>query len=79
MEQYITVTSVLGVLIAVAGWLMKRTIDAQETKLSHLEDVVDTIKQEYLHKNDFRDFKAELRGMFEEIQRDIRSLREKGH
>lgn len=58
---------------------MKRTIDAQETKLSHLEDVVDTIKQEYLHKNDFRDFKAELRGMFEEIQRDIRSLREKGH
>ena len=79
MEQYITVTSVLGVLLAVAGWLMKRTIDAQETKLSHLEDVVDTIKQEYLHKNDFRDFKAELRGMFEEIQRDIRSLREKGH
>lgn len=56
---------------------MKRTIDENEKRISALEKTASDIKQEYLHKDDFKEFKGELRGMFEEIRSDIRSLRDK--
>lgn len=63
-------------LMGLAVWYTKRTIDSYETRIHILETEQTKIKAEYLHKDDFKDFKIELRGMFEEIKQDIRTLRE---
>jgi hypothetical protein len=70
-------------LISVVVYFLKRTVDQTETallaqKLAHaqLQAEVHTIKNDYLHKNDFKDFKQELRGMFDDLKADIRGLRE---
>lgn len=72
----------LGLLSTVV-YFLKRTMDNIESsataqKLAHaqLQVEVQTIKNEYLHKNDFKDFKQELRGMFDDLKSDIRALRE---
>jgi hypothetical protein len=60
-------------LLAVLGgfsWFMKST-------LTHMQEDIDMIKRDYLHKEDFKEFKTELRSMFEEIKTDIRSLKNK--
>lgn len=64
-------TLALGGLI----WFMKKTIDTAQEKISALEQGQQDIKDKYLHKDDFREFKSELRGMFEEIKSDIKQLR----
>lgn len=64
-------------LMGLAVWFMKRTLDKNEERLSTAEKEIALIKSDYLHKNDFKDFKSELRGMFEEIKQDIRAI--KGH
>lgn len=56
-------------------WFMKRTIDTQDAKLKELEANQQKFRDDYLHKNDFKDFKVELRSMFEEIKTDIRELK----
>lgn len=62
-------------LMGVAVWFMKRTLDKSEERLSTTEKEIALIKANYLHKDDFKDFKSELRGMFEEIKSDIRALK----
>lgn len=68
-------------LMAAAVWFLKRTqesneakIKATEERIHELEKATQEIKADYLHKSDFKDFKSELRSMFEEIRQDIRSL-----
>jgi hypothetical protein len=61
--------------LSLVVWFMKRTIDAQDTRIVELEHIQQKIKEEYLHKNDFKEFKLELRSMFEEIKTDIRELK----
>ncbi len=61
-------------LMGVAVWFMKRTLDKTENKLADLDKDISIIRSEYLHKNDFKEFKMELRGMFEEIKKDIRTI-----
>jgi hypothetical protein len=70
-------------LLSVVVYFLKRTVDQTETallaqKLAHaqLQAEVQTIKSEYLHKSDFKEFKQELRGMFDDLKSDIRGLRE---
>lgn len=70
-------------LMGVAIYFLKRTMDQNDRtfidlRMSHvaLTLEVQSIKNEYLHKNDFKEFKAELRGMFDEIKADIKGLRE---
>lgn len=66
-------------LFAVLGgfvWFIKRTVDSMDTKITKLETEVSTVKSNYLHKDDFKDFKLELKTMFNELKEDIRSLRE---
>lgn len=52
----------------------------KDHKIAHatLSTDVQNIKNEYLHKNDFRDFKIELRAMFDELKSDIKGLRHNG-
>lgn len=55
-------------------WFMKRDIDQKDREVKELKQTVQQIKEQYLHKDDFKDFKNELRGMFDELRLDIRSL-----
>ena len=65
------ITAALGLVV----WFMKRTIDQQEDRLKSLEKTQQDFRDNYLHKNDFKEFKIELRSMFEEIKSDIRELK----
>ena len=60
--------------LSVALFFLKRTLDLVEEKNKELEREIHIIQNEYLHKDDFREFKNELRTMFEEIRKDVRSL-----
>lgn len=53
--------------MGLAVWFLKTTI-------TKLQSDVDMIKKDYLHKDDFKDFKVELRAMFEELRKDIRAM-----
>jgi hypothetical protein len=56
---------------------MKRTLDTTELKIAKLEADLSAVKSSYLHKDDFREFKNELKSMFEEIRADIRQINHK--
>jgi len=69
--------------LGLAVYFLKRTIELNDQKIRDLDTKVlavtleqQTIKQEYLHKSDFKDFKAELKGWFEEMKLDLRALRD---
>lgn len=68
--QYLVFAAFGGV-----AWFMKRTLDKNEQKISELDKELIKVKSEYLHKDEFKDFKIELRAWFEEIKTDIRALR----
>ena len=52
-----------------------RTLINQEAALLLLRNEIQTIRNDYLPKNDFKDFKIELRVMFDELKNDIKGLR----
>jgi 3-dehydroquinate dehydratase len=68
------VTGVLGVVT----YLVKRTIDAYDEKIKQQDKDIAEIRRDYLHRDDFKEFKLELRMMFDEIKADIRELKNKG-
>lgn len=66
------------VLMAVLGgfiFFLKRTIDLNDKKITGLEDEIKNIRENFLHKSDFQQFKNELREMFTELKQDIRELK----
>ncbi len=76
MQEYVDfLLAAVSTLAGVAMWFMKRTIDSQEQRISSLEKIQVEIKTDYLHKNEFKDFKLELREMFNEIKQDIKDLK----
>jgi hypothetical protein len=64
------------VLTALGGfvYMLKRELSNKDSDIKTLQGEIQNIKQNYLHRDDFKDFKIELRGMFEDIRKDIRSL-----
>lgn len=75
---------VFPIIAGFALYLLKRSVDQLdksivEIKTHHaiLQTEVQTIRTEYLHKSDFREFKTELREMFEELKSDIKAMRDK--
>lgn len=70
---------VLTAAFGIIMYLGKRTIDSNERRVESLEKDIQDIKQNYLHKNDFKEFKTELRGMFDELKQDIRDLKFNNH
>lgn len=74
MTEFVTTQWLALGAVSIVIWFMKRTIDKAEARLELAEKEIQMIKSDYLHKSDFKDFKTELRGMFEEIKNDIRSL-----
>lgn len=70
-------------LLGVSTYFLKRTVEQMDQtikdyRLAHtaLQVDVQNIKNEYLHKNDFKDFKMELRSMFDDLKKDIKELRD---
>lgn len=60
-------------------WFLKRTITDNEAEISRLTHEVNGIKLNYLHRDDFREFKEELRNMFDRLREDIKEIKhEKG-
>lgn len=81
MNEFVTTQWLALGAVSIVIWFLKRTLDraedsikANEARAVDIEKDVQLIKLDYLHKTEFKDFKAELRGMFEEIRTDIRSL-----
>ena len=81
MTEFVTTQWLALGAVSIVMWFLKRTLDKAEERIKAAEEratltdkEVQLIKLDYLHKNEFKDFKAELRGMFEEIRTDIRSL-----
>lgn len=62
-------------LLAGWGWFIKRTVDRNDEKVKELEDSLNAVRRDYLHRDDFKEFKVELRQMFDEIKHDLRSLK----
>ena len=75
MDNVETLLSIISVLGGLAMWFMKRTIDKQDERLDNLEKGQSEIKTEYVHKTEFKDFRVELRELFQEIKQDIRELK----
>ena len=61
-------------LLSLGVFFMKRTLDRIENEQLVVKTELQKVKEEYLHKSDFKEFKLELRSMFEEIRTDIRGL-----
>lgn len=55
---------------------MDQTIKDHKIAYTALQVDIQNIKNEYLHKNDFKDFKMELRSMFDDLKKDIKELRD---
>lgn len=69
--------------LGLAVYFLKRTIELNDQKIKDLDTKVlaisleqQNMKQDYLHKSDFKEFKTELKGWFEEMKLDIRALRD---
>jgi hypothetical protein len=65
--------SVLGGFI----YMLKRELSTKDQDIKELKFEVQHIKTNYLHRDDFKEFKTELRSMFEDLRSDIRAIREK--
>ena len=74
MNEFVTTQWLALGAVSIVIWFMKRTIDRAEDRIKNNEDEIQAIKLDYLHKNEFKEFKIEIRSMFEEIKNDIRSL-----
>jgi len=74
MTEFVTTQWLALGAVSIVIWFMKRTIDRAEDRIKQTEDDIQTIKLDYLHKNEFKEFKVEIRSMFEEIKNDIRAL-----
>ena len=66
-----------GFLFVLGGFtfMLQRELKTKDESITELKKEVTNIKQNYLHRDDFKEFKVELRSMFDEIKQDIRSLK----
>lgn len=66
-----------GFLLVLGGFtfMLQRELKTKDDSIKQLQLEVQNIKQNYLHRDDFKEFKIELRSIFEEIKMDIRSLK----
>lgn len=68
------VTGLLGVIVA----LFKYTAAQFQKEVDTLKTEVKVLQETRLHKDDFREFKLELRAQFDEIKQAIRDLKPNG-
>ncbi len=66
-----------GALAALGGftYMLRRELDAQDKFNETLKREIQELKDSRVHKDDFKEFKIELRSWFEDLRQDIRTLR----
>lgn len=62
-------------IMGIAMWFLKRNIDITDSSIKDLRLNIEDIRKTYVHKEDFKELKQELRSMFEEIRRDIKEIK----
>ena len=70
---------IIASIFAVFGWFLRRTITTLEDRVCNLEQNLQDVKLTYLHKEEFKEFKSELKGMFVELKNDLRALTQAAH
>lgn len=68
------VTGLLGIIVG----LFKYTAAQFQKEVDTLKTEVKVLQETRLHKDDFREFKLELRAQFDEIKQAIRDLKPNG-
>lgn len=71
----IVVNYILSGALGVAVWFIKRTLNSYDEKFKEQDKRLNEIQRDYLHRDDFKEFKLELRSMFDEIKADIREIK----
>ncbi len=66
---------VITVCLGVLAWFGKKAISDMEHSVDLLKTDIQSLKDTRLHKDDFREFKLELRANFDEIKQAIRDLK----
>ena len=75
MDQWEVVQGIIAFLLGGWGWYMKRTLDQLDERHHIVTKEIATIKEDYIRKEDFKEFKVEIRDMFKEIKQDIKDLK----
>ena len=77
MSELAIGSMILSAVLGLVQWFFQQTISDIKRENKDLRDKLDTIQKDYLHKDDFKEFKIELKAMFDELRKDIRALNEK--
>lgn len=75
MEQLEYINWLFYAIMGGFGYMLKRELNTKDEQIKVLNDAVTEIRRDYLHRDDFKEFKQELRDMFIDIKEDIRSLK----
>ena len=78
MEQLEYINWLFYAIMGGFGYMLKRELNTKDEQIKVLNDAVTEIRRDYLHRDDFKEFKQELRDMFIDIKEDIRSLKARG-
>lgn len=66
---------IISVVVGAFAWFFKRELTVNDKRIERIENEINVIKMSYLPKDDFREFKMELKSMFEDIKQDIHLIR----
>ena len=61
---------IMGLLV----YFMRRAVDQNDASVERLKLELQAVKLDYLHRNDFREFKQEIRGLFDDLKKDIKDI-----
>lgn len=65
------------IILGAFGYMLKRELVKKDTEVNELKLEIQKIKDTYVHIESFKEFKQDLRQMFNELKEDIKALREK--
>ena len=76
MEAYVIwfIQAIVLTAFGLVIWFMQNNVTNTREDIIELRSELASVKSNYLHKDDFKEFKTELRNIFNEIKNDIRSL-----
>lgn len=66
-----------GFLFVLGGlvFMIKRELSNKDVEIQKIKDDIQNLKDNKVHKDDIKEFKVELRVMFDELKQDIRAIR----
>lgn len=60
--------------VGIVMWFLRNTITKSQKDIEDLKADNIKIRTDYLHRDDFREFKVELRLMFDELKQSIKEI-----